>query len=157
MKHPPNPGLQFCANLPFENAVLVVDVVKLSGYYAKAAPVFTEIIQKELNRSGRTMNAASHWIHTAILEIYRVAEVFQERELDGRSTDVIDVSNDFNTIYISPYMHNATLKEWVIDAGYELYKLFPWRTTHTQIVIYRQGLLYIYVDTTDPYAEPKEG
>jgi hypothetical protein len=157
VKQAPNPGLQFCANLPFENAVLVVDVTKLSGHYAEAAPVFTAMMQGHYKR-GRSPELLylTAWIHTAITEIYHVAEMFLADELAGNTIDLVKFSEDFNNHYISPYLHDATLKRWVIDAGYELYKLYPWHTLHTSIIVYQGGLLYVYVSTVDPYAVPQE-
>lgn len=157
MKVPPNPGLRFCSNLPYENAVLVVDVTKLSGHYAEAAPVFSAMMQKHYGRSkSPTIDYLYAWIHTAITEIYHVAEMFLDDELAGRTIDLVEFSADFNNHYISPFLHDATLKRWVIDAGYELYRLYPWHTLHTSIIVYQGGLLYVYVSTVDPYAPPQE-
>lgn len=152
MKQAPNPGLQFRANLPFENAVLVVDVTKLSGHYAEAAPVFAAMMQKHYNRASPAIDALNVWIHTAITEIYNVANMILELEIHGDNIDMVAFSADFNNHYITPYLHDPVLKKWVIDAGYELYKLYPWHTLHTSIIVYRQDLLYVYVDTVDPYA-----
>lgn len=153
MKQAPNPGLQFCANLPFDNAVLVVDVTKLSGHYAEAAPVFAAMMQKHYNRArSPALEALTVWIHTAITEIYNVAEMFLTKEQAGDTIDLVTFSADFNNHYITPYLHDPILKQWVIDAGYELYKLYPWHTLHTSIIVYQRDLLYVYVSTVDPYA-----
>lgn len=146
-----------CSLDNMSNAILVVDVTKLSGYYAEAAPVFAAMMQKKYAQSkSNTVDYLTAWIHTAITEIYRVAETFQTMENDGETIDLAEFSADYNNHYITPYLHDPILKRWVIDAGHALYRLYPWHTLHTSIVVYRQGLLYIYVDTVDPYRPPTE-
>jgi hypothetical protein len=153
VKRPPNPGLKVHQRIEDDyTAILVVDPRKLSTYYDQAEPIFIDLIQSEINRTtGNKLKAEDTWIHTAIMEIYQVAEVFKERELSGESTEYNEVLGEYTQFYRSPYMSHPTLKRWMMDAGYQLYMLYPTGTMHTQIVIYRHGLLYVYVDTQDPY------
>jgi hypothetical protein len=152
-KQPPNPGLKIHQRLEDDyTAILVIDVPKLSQWFEQAEPIFIDQIQTELNSTrGNNLNAKDSWIHTAIMEIYQIAEVFMERELSGESVEFDEVVGEYTRFYRSPYMQHPALKRWLMDAGYQLYLLYPTGTMHTQIVIYRHGLLYVYVDTQDPY------